>query len=618
MTRSPVSLRWFLLLAALFPLSVAAQELPAGLPPSEVPLTDLSAFANPTANWRIAGGAVANPDVQGNLRATPGSGVLVNEPSGDASGHLFTRWEHGDLDLDLDVMLARGANSGIYLQGRYEVQLFDSWGVQHPRHSDLGGIYQRFDESRPEGTQGYQGHPPRMIAARAPGLWQHIHIEFRAPRFDEGGRKIEDARFERVVVNGVVVQEDVAVTGPTRAAAFEDEAPTGPLMIQGNLGSLAVRNIRYKRYDVAPAQLTNIHYDAYEGRFQSLTDVQVAQPVRSGTTDAIRWNVVNRRDDFAVVFEADFNAPASGEYQFALVCEGGCRLEIGDLALGPDAAGEGWVSTAETVTLTAGTHPFRLTYYKSFRWWRPTLMAFVEGPGFARTPLHARMVGQYPEPDPIFLRVDSRPKVLRSFVNHGGVKLTHAVSVGSPGGAHYSYDLDTGTLLRIWRGEFLDVTQMWFERGEPQVAVPRGSVIDFERRPLVVMGDAEGPSSDSLAAVTLKYEGYTIDSTGYPVYRYAARDLALTDRLVASDDGREIERRITASGSAGTAWLRLVSSHEINPMGHGTYAVGDREYYVVLHEPAEEALIVRRRNGLQELMVPVPADGSSVTYAVRW
>jgi hypothetical protein len=170
----------------------------------------------------------------------PGAGVVVNDPAGKAKDHLLTTMEHGDIDLDLDFMMDKGSNAGVYLQGRYEIQMFDSWGVARPKSSDCGAIYERWDESRPDGRKGYEGHPPAQNVSRAPGLWQHFRIIFRAPRFNAQGQKIANARFVKVIHNGVTVHENVELTGPTRSAAFTDEKPAGPLMIQGDHGPVAV------------------------------------------------------------------------------------------------------------------------------------------------------------------------------------------------------------------------------------------------------------------------------------------------------------------------------------------------------------------------------------------
>jgi hypothetical protein len=90
-------------------------------------------------------------------------------------------------------MMAKGSNSGIYLQGRYEVQLLDSWNVVNVKAGDNGGIYERWNDDKPEGQKGYEGHAPRQNASRAPGLWQHIKISFQAPRFNATGQKTENA-----------------------------------------------------------------------------------------------------------------------------------------------------------------------------------------------------------------------------------------------------------------------------------------------------------------------------------------------------------------------------------------------------------------------------------------
>ena len=213
---------------------------------TSIPLSNLDAFNRPGTNWSIAGNAAADINSEGILNTRYRTGVVVNLISQKDNTHLITRQQFGDIELELDFMMPKGSNSGIYLQGRYEVQLFDSWGNIDPTYADCGGIYQRWDEKRPGNMKGYEGIPPLMNTAKAPGLWQHIRIKFRAPRFDSQGKKTENARFEEVYLNGVLIQLQVEVTGPTRAAAYEDEQPEGPLMLQGDHGNVAFRNISYR------------------------------------------------------------------------------------------------------------------------------------------------------------------------------------------------------------------------------------------------------------------------------------------------------------------------------------------------------------------------------------
>ncbi|MBI1791020.1 MAG: DUF1080 domain-containing protein, partial [Acidobacteria bacterium] len=85
--------------------------------------------------------------------------------------------------------------------------------------------------------------PPSRNASRRPGEWQSYQIWFRAPRFDSSGKKAENARFVRVLYNGLSVQDKVELEGPTRAHLNLPEAAVNPIMLQGDHGAVAFRNI---------------------------------------------------------------------------------------------------------------------------------------------------------------------------------------------------------------------------------------------------------------------------------------------------------------------------------------------------------------------------------------
>ncbi|MHC5026361.1 MAG: family 16 glycoside hydrolase [Planctomycetota bacterium] len=204
--------------------------------------SDLLTFREPHGLWSMVGDVKEPTDAAGTLATTEGAGVLTN--AAGRTSNIATALEHGDAMLALEFMVPKGSNSGIYLMGRYEIQILDSYGVAEPRHSDCGGVYQRWAPSRGRGNEGYDGVPPRENATFPPGEWQRMFIDFRAPRFDASGRKTENARFNEVVLNGVVIHENVEATGPTRAAMFNDERAYGPLMLQGDHGPVAYRNVR--------------------------------------------------------------------------------------------------------------------------------------------------------------------------------------------------------------------------------------------------------------------------------------------------------------------------------------------------------------------------------------
>ncbi len=213
--------------------------------------TGLQLWKQPTAEWMVVGGVTLDPANPKLLKGSAGTGVMMNDVDGKTK-NLVSQQEFGDAQIHVEWNVSTGSNSGVYVMGRYEIQVFDSFGIEKPTSGHAGGIYQRWDPSRGKGKQGYEGRDPLVNASLAPGEWQTFDITFRAPRFAADGTKTENAKFIKVLQNGKLVQENIEVTGPTRAAMWErdPEKPTGPLMLQGDHGPVA-----YRKITVTPLQL---------------------------------------------------------------------------------------------------------------------------------------------------------------------------------------------------------------------------------------------------------------------------------------------------------------------------------------------------------------------------
>ena len=205
---------------------------------------DLSAWRLPSGEWQMVRGVQLHPTNDTRFALLPGKGALVNGVQG-RTVDLLTKEEFGDVEVHLEFCIARHSNSGVYLMGRYEVQIYDSHGVMKDKYPGIecGGIYPRWTAQRGE----YEGHSPRVNASKPAGEWQSFDIVFRAPRFDATGKKMSNARFVKVVHNGRLVHENVELTGPTRAAHWENEAPLGPLLLQGDHGPVAFRHVKIRR-----------------------------------------------------------------------------------------------------------------------------------------------------------------------------------------------------------------------------------------------------------------------------------------------------------------------------------------------------------------------------------
>lgn len=192
-----------------------------------------------TTGWRFAGhvkrnhwtvgAASLDPADPKKLVAAPGGSDLVSP--GIVGANIVTEQSFGDAVIELDVMIPAESNSGIFVMGEYEVQVLDDPAAKAdaPTNMDSGAIV---------GVS-----PPRTLVPLKAGAWHHYVIDFAAPRFDAAGKKIAEARFMRISIDGQVVQENVTVAEPTPSNLTGEEHPTGPLMLQGAEGPVAYRNI---------------------------------------------------------------------------------------------------------------------------------------------------------------------------------------------------------------------------------------------------------------------------------------------------------------------------------------------------------------------------------------
>lgn len=152
-------------------------------------------------------------------------------------GDVSTRAEFGDCILHVEfkpVTDANGkaigsGNAGVGLQGRYEVQMMNSYGAKPEAHNCASLYGQK---------------AARVAACKPPTEWQTFDIVFRAPRFGPNGEVTEKARVT-VFHNGLLVQNNEEFAGPTgiQYEQFKGEAKTGPIVLQGDHDPVQFRNI---------------------------------------------------------------------------------------------------------------------------------------------------------------------------------------------------------------------------------------------------------------------------------------------------------------------------------------------------------------------------------------
>jgi hypothetical protein len=216
-----------------------------------IELNTLEAFRPNREGWEEAASVRLDPADPKRLAFSPGHGILVNGRAGGAPD-LLTQARYGDVEVHVEFLIAKGSNSGVKFEGLYEIQIMDSFGKRDVTASDCGGVYPRA-ELLPRYHLLDKGVPPRTNASRPAGEWQTLDAVFRAPRF-AGDKKIANARLIKAVLNDKLIQEDVELKTPTGHAWHNREVATGPLLLQGDHGPVAFRNVRVRPLEASTAR----------------------------------------------------------------------------------------------------------------------------------------------------------------------------------------------------------------------------------------------------------------------------------------------------------------------------------------------------------------------------
>jgi hypothetical protein len=170
--------------------------------------------------------------------------ILVNCEKGRARD-LVTAQSFTDVELHAEFLIAKGSNSGVKFHAVYEIQIQDSFGATDLTGDTCGGVYPRA-ELKPKYHHIDKGIAPKVNACKPAGEWQTLDATFLSPRFDKDGKKTANAKIVKATLNGQVIHENQELLTPTGNNWTKKEVAAGPILLQGDHGPVAFRNVKVR------------------------------------------------------------------------------------------------------------------------------------------------------------------------------------------------------------------------------------------------------------------------------------------------------------------------------------------------------------------------------------
>lgn len=566
----------------------------SSLKPTPLILDDLSSFkASKSDKWKVAGNVFGDRKKATDLEMKTGKGVLVYLPKSKGNSTLKTELTHGNIDLNLDFLLSKSATFSILFQERYEVTITDEW-LKNGNN-----------------------------AIKAPGLWQHASIRFKAPEFDANGRKTNNARLEGVIINGQHVKTPSEIT-LSENSTFKDEKAPGPILIRGGNSSFAIRNISYKIYKKEIVKLSDIKFKVYNGLHKTVDTLQSLKPKRTGFADSISHRVGDRKSQ--LVFEGFAEIPTDGEYLFKLTAGGGAWLFIDNRLMIDNRGSRDFEKAFYTKqSLKKGKFPFKIVYSNSDE----CLVLQYEGPQIPWQSLTTAASVRHGEQfEPMEYKLSKKPALQRGFMLQNGAVNPYIAAVGIPGvdsstGFNYAFDMKKYNITAAWHGKFIDVSNMWTERGEKQLEIPLGAKLELPGKPFISVSSYEKTSwPDSVQAPEGVYQnrGYRLNKDGLPVFYYTIHNTSVEDFSYPNESKTGLTRELKISNPSAIAYGLLAEGKVIEKLDDGGYAVGDKNYYLTnLNINNLEVKIIHNADG-DKLIATLRPGKESVTikYDIIW
>lgn len=435
---------------------------------------------------------------------------------------------------------------------------------------------------------------PLAEAKRKEGLWQKVELVLSLTGLNS------IPVIEKVILNDLLIHSNVLLPNL--------KSTNGSLSFTNQNGLLAFKDFEYIGFEKKqPISISNLSYTLEETYNSDRSFESKKQEKVIGKSTSLTSDIPNNFNKYVLHYKGDMNVEKDAIYGFTLEHQGTAKLLID----GEQVAGSGEYLYRNPISglkeIKAGKYIFEYIYHPIY--WRPVFGIEVSGADFRPYGLNdPKMLPTRQLDGGIFIEnVENKAKTIRSFLNFKETKLTKVISVGTPEKIHYSFDLDNGSLLQVWKGKFADVTQMWHERGEPQLFYPSGllTVLNNEIPFFEIENEAQ-PKPDVYAEFV--NAGYDLDETGVPTYTYNWKNASFTQKFSPSSDGLLCE--VTSSEIAKFGYT-LAIGNEITKLSDKLYKVDN--FYVEINEKAK--VYIKENSGKYYLRTNLTGK---IAYTLTW
>ncbi len=385
-------------------------------------------------------------------------------------------------------------------------------------------------------------------------------------------------------------------------------------------GEFALGDIEYftpeliqKRMDTIPVYISDMNYKYYENSgkaWTKLPDFSTIAPKSQGSTDVFNIREVRQRSQqYAIEYEGNLKVANDSEVKFWLASDDGSKLWIDNKLVIEHDGSHGPEEKTAAVDLKKGTYPLKLHYF--------------QGTGGSALILHyqigdneRKLLNSVLEantrfvPNPEYSLVPASESYLqRGFVgypqflgNASEKKYTHTMAVGNPEGVHYTYDLASGSLLHVWRGNFANTQSMWQNRGIEQMIVPLSETITpaAAYNWQMLSGQRKQWPDSLVNKENYRFIRYELDKAGKPSFYYSWNDNTIKDHFVPTEGG--LKRYIDINNPPAGLWLALAKGGDIFELEPGVYMISDPGYLLKIEKIEGMNLLLRETENEKELV----------------